>query len=393
MKTRNIAARKSLRIALLIGQDAGFFRDLLRGIRSYALEKRDWTFQVGPPESAAIAAFRRWNPHGIISQLISPELAAEAIKLQKPLVDISYSVPGLAVPAVDVDHEMVGRLAAEHFLERGYRNFAFFGSEWACYSKLREASYRSHLAKAGYSVATCYVECILRLPALIEWKRATQRIERWLRDLPKPVAIFAPNDRPARDIADICMRLGIKVPDEVALLGVDNDDLDCALTPPSLSSIATPARQIGYEAMKLLDGLMRGKVAGSEPVFLPPSGVVVRQSTDIHAIDDAAVAAAISFIRERYSEALRVDDVAQHVAISRRMLEYKFRDLVGHSILEEIRRQRIHRVENLLADTDLPMPAIARCAGFSTPQRMAVVFHAQTGFTPTQYRRQTRNKN
>ncbi|MGO8688759.1 MAG: substrate-binding domain-containing protein [Thermoguttaceae bacterium] len=380
---------QSRRIALFMGQDVGFCRDVIRGIRAYAIDKPEWVFQNGPPESSVVQAFRQWKPHGIIAQLLTAELAGEVLKLRKPVVDTSCSVPRLRAPVVDVDHEAVGRLAAEHFLERGHRHFGFFGSDWAHYSKLREASFRRRLAQAGHTVSACYVEYLLRLPALMESKRAAARVRRWLEGLPKPVAILAANDIPARELADACRRFALRVPDDVALLGVDNDDLECGLTSPPLSSVATPARRIGYEAAKLLDELMAGKPAPRQGVFLPPIGVVTRASTDALAIPDAAVVAALNFIRSRAADDIRVDEVAAEAAAGRRMLEYKFRHLVGHTILEEIRRVRLQRVKQLLSDTDLPMPAIARRAGFSTPQRMSVVFRQATGLTPSAYRQQT----
>ncbi len=380
---------QSRRIALFMGQDVGFCRDVIRGIRAYAIDKPEWVFQNGPPESSVVQAFRQWKPHGIIAQLLTAELAGEVLKLRKPVVDTSCSVPRLRAPVVDVDHEAVGRLAAEHFLERGHRHFGFFGSDWAHYSKLREASFRRRLAQAGHTVSACYVEYLLRLPALMESKRAAARVRRWLEGLPKPVAILAANDIPARELADACRRFALRVPDDVALLGVDNDDLECGLTSPPLSSVATPARRIGYEAAKLLDELMAGKPAPRQGVFLPPIGVVTRASTDALAIPDAAEVAALNFIRSRAADDIRVDEVAAEAAAGRRMLEYKFRHLVGHTILEEIRRVRLQRVKQLLSDTDLPMPAIARRAGFSTPQRMSVVFRQATGLTPSAYRQQT----
>ena len=284
---------ESRRIALLIGQDVGFCRDMIRGIRAYAIDKRNWVFQNGPPESSVVQAFRHWKPHGIIAQLLTADLAREVLRLRKPLVDTSCSVPRLRVPLVDADHQAVGRMAAEHFLERGYRHFGFFGSPWAHYSKLREASFRRRLAEAGHTVSACYVEYLLRAAALIEWKHAAGRVRRWLEGLPKPVAILTANDIPARELADTCRRFGLRVPDDVALLGVDNDDLECGLTSPPLSSVAIPARRIGYEAAKLLDGLMAGQPPPREPIFLPPIAVVTRQSTDTLAIHDAAVVAAV----------------------------------------------------------------------------------------------------
>ena len=403
------------RIALLMGQDIGFCRDLIRGIRAYTVGKSDWSFQDGPPESSVVEAFRRWKPHGIIAQLLTPEIARAAVALGKPLIDTAYVLPNLEVPVVDVDHEAVGRLAAEHFLERGYRHFGFVGSEWAHFSKLREASFRARLTEGNYCVSkrqcretgeqvcsagrtrpylpesqytfsACYVEYLLRVSGLTEWKRAARRVRRWLLELPKPVGILAANDIPARELADVCLQIGLRVPDDVALLGVDNDDLECGLTSPPLSSVATPARKIGYESAKLLDALMSGSPAPREPMLLPPIGVVTRQSTDALATQDSAVIAALDFIRKRAADDIGVDDVARHAVQGRRMLEYKFREILGHTVLEEIRRVRIRWVKELLCGSDLAMPAIARRCGFSSPQRMAVVFRQATGLTPTEYR-------
>jgi len=380
------------RIALLMGQDISFCRDVIRGIREYAVGRRDWVLQDGPPETSVIQAFRRWKPHGIIAQLLTSDLARQVLRLRKPVIDTSCTIPGLTVPIVDVDHKAVGRLGAEHFLERGYRHFGFFGSEWAHYSRLREASFRLRLAEAGYTLSSCYAEYLLRLPALAGWKESTRRVQHWLRTLPKPVGILASNDIPARDLADACLQLGLRVPDEVALLGVDNDDLECGLTSPPLSSIATPGRRIGHEAARLLDALMTGKSIPREPVFLPPVGIVTRQSTDTLAVHDPAVVAALDFIRRHVDDDIGVADVADAAVLGRRTLEHRFRRLLGHTVLDEMRRMRIQRAEQLLSDTDLAMPVIARRSGFSTPQRMAVVFRQSTGLTPSEYRRQTHHR-
>ena len=188
-------------------------------------------------------------------------------------------------------------MAAEHFLERGYRHFGFFGSQWAHYSKLARGQLP---AAAGRSRP----HRLVLLRGILAAGRGPDRVETrggpgatWLEGLPKPVAILAANDIPARELADTCLRVGLRLPDDVALLGVDNDDLECGLTSPPLSSVATPARRIGYEAAKLLDELMSGKPAPREPIFLPPMAVVTRQSTDTLAIHYPAVVAALNFIR------------------------------------------------------------------------------------------------
>ena len=379
------------RIALCMGQDVGFCRDLIRGIRAYAIDKTDWVFQNGPPESSVVQAFRQWKPHGIIAQLLTAELAGEVLRLRKPVVDTSCSVPRLRVPLVDVDHQAVGRLAAEHFLERGYRHFGFS----AAIGRITRSCGREFPAAAGRGRLRG-LRLLRRIPAAAAGADGVEACGRAAcgrsQELPKPVAILAANDIPARELADACRRFGLRVPDDVALLGVDNDDLECGLTWPPLSSVATPSRRIGYEAARLLDDLMAGKPRRGG-LFLPPAGVVTRQSTDTLAIHDPAVVAALHFIRSRAAEGIRVGDVAAHAAAGRRTLETKFRELVGHTILEEIRRVRVQRVKQLLSDTDSAMPAVARRSGFATPQRMSVVFRQVTGLTPSAYRQQTQIHN
>lgn len=380
------------RIAILLGQDLSFCRDVIRGIRAYALQEPDWTFRNGPAELPIIPHLRDWRPHGIIANLFLPQVARQVIRLRKPIVDTACSLDELAkkVRTVDVDHTEVGRLAAEHFIERGFSNFAFFGHATARYSRLREASYRRRLAEAGFGLSCCYDEYVPCAPAAMSWKSIDQKVRQWLRRLPKPVAIFASNDAPARNLADMCCRLRIRVPDHVAILGVDNNELECMLASPPLSSIAIPAERIGYEAAHLLDRMMSGQKVPRQAVFLPPVRVVIRQSTDALAIDEPAVASALAFIRQHARENISVAIVVSRLGVVRRGLERKFRALLGRSILDELQRARIELAKGLLTDTCLPMPAVARHSGFSNPQRLAIVFHRLVGMPPSAYRRRAK---
>lgn len=373
-----------------MGQDLSFCRDAIRGIRAYALQKSGWVFRNGPAELQMIPYLRDWRPNGIITALFLPVVARQLVKLRKPLVDTACAIDELAgkVPSIDVDHTDVGILAAEHLLERGFEHFGFFGSEAARYSRMREESYRGRLAQAGFSVSSCYGEYVHYVPATTSWKAIEQRVHRWLRQLPKPVAIFVSNDVPARNLADMCGQLRLRVPDEVAILGVDNDELECSLASPPLSSIAIPSERIGYEAARLLDRMMSDEKVPCEPVFLPPVRIVIRQSTDVLAIDDPAVASALAYIRQHAAENISAAKVISKIGIVRRDLERRFRAMLGCSILDELQRVRVELAKGLLSDTRLSMPAVARHSGFSTPQRLAVVFHKRTGMSPSAYRRQ-----
>ncbi|HPP51829.1 MAG TPA: XylR family transcriptional regulator [Thermoguttaceae bacterium] len=376
------------RIALLMGQDAEFHRQVLRGIHAYGLQKRDWVFRNAPAEPAITPVVREWQPDGIIAHLVDVQFARQILRLRKPVVDTGCVLQGFKVPVVDVDHEAVGRLAAEHFLQRGYRHYGFYGSGTAYYSRLREASFRQQIEKAGFPVSSCHVEYIPRLPAPVSWKRVDQQVRRWLENLPKPVAILADHDVAAHDLADACQQIGLRVPEQAAILGVDNDELECQLAFPPISSVAIPGERIGYEAAWVLDRMLSGHPPPAKPLFLPPLRVVARQSTSTLAVEDPVVAEALHLIRNHVDRRFKVAELADQLIVRRRALEEKFRKILGRSVLEEIHHARIEYAKQLLNETDWKLLQIARRCGFSTPQRLSVVFQKLTGMTPSEYRRQ-----
>jgi LacI family transcriptional regulator len=372
-----------------MSQDAGFHRRVLLGVRAYAGHSKRWLFHNGPPTQASLRPLAEWSPHGIIAHLDDPKLARCVLKLRKPTIDTACVLDGLGIPSVDVEHEALGRMAAEHFLVRGYRHFRYFGSGQAYYARLRLAGFTRAVEKAGFEVLSCFMEYLPRLPERTSWKSVNARVRRWLRDLPKPVAVFADHDVPAHDLADMCQLVGLRVPDDVAILGVDNDEVECQLAFPPLSSVAIPAERIGFEAAQLLDRLMSGGRPPAKPCYLPPTRIVTRQSTSMFAIDDPMVAEALLHIRNHMGGPLNVHKLIGELAVSRRDLEKKFRALLGRSVLDEIHRARIELARELL-DTDLQVVQVARQAGFSSPQLFATVFRRLTGVSPSQYRRNNR---
>jgi LacI family transcriptional regulator len=384
------SADGSRRIALLLGQDLGYCRGVLRGIQTYALQKADWVLRDGPPEEAILAPLREWKPHGVIAHLFSEDMARALTGLRRPVVNVTSTLAWWTGPLVDVDHQQVGRLAAEHFLERGFRSFGYFGSAWTGFSRQREQGFRARLETSGFAVSSCYAEYLPRPPVSASWQGVDHAIRNWLNALPKPVAVLASNDIPARHLAEMCRQMGLRIPDQVALLGVDNDELECRLTSPPLSSVENPSERIGYEAARLLDRLMGATPPTELRISIPAPAVVTRQSTDTLAVEDQDMGRAMAFIREHACGGLSVSEVADHIALSRRMLERRFRQLLGRSVLQEIRNVRIGRARELLLKTDLPMPEIARRCGFSSPQRLAVVFGKIVGEVPTAFRRRGR---
>ncbi len=208
--------------------------------------------------------------------------------------------------------------------------------------------------------------------------------------LPKPLGLIACNDFRGIQALDACRRSGIAVPEEVAVVGVDNEELVCTLAYPPLSSVVPDARSIGYEAAALLDRLMRGETAPAAPLSIPPVDVITRLSTDINAIADPDVATAMRFIRERACEGIGVADVLSRVPVSRSVLQRRFRSLLGRSIHGAIAGVRLQRAKQLLIDTDLPLSAIAQRAGFSHVEYLCAAFRQATGLSPGTYRRDRR---
>jgi LacI family transcriptional regulator len=372
------------RIALLMGQDLAFSRDVIRGIRAYALRRPNWAFRNGPPDAESLASLRQWKPDGIIADIVDGDFARQLLRLRRPIVDTAFWIEHPKLPVVDVDNRAVGRMAAEYLLSLGLRQFAFFGNI-AAYSSLREKGFLKRLADSNARASVFHGEPLRQMSSA----KVDAQTRKWLQQLPKPVGMFVCNDATARILADLCGQLALNVPEDVALLGVDDDQLECLLTSPPLSSIAIPAERIGYEAAKMLDRAMSDPTARIHRVFLPPMHVVARQSTDTMTTDDPVVIAALRYIQAHAAEGVNVACVVQGVGVGRRDLERKFRDVLGRSVLQEIHGARIALAQKFLAGTDLPMPAVAKLSGFSSAQRLTIVFHHLCGQPPTAYRRQS----
>jgi LacI family transcriptional regulator len=221
------------------------------------------------------------------------------------------------------------------------------------------------------------------------WDEQQETIGRWLRALPKPLGVMACNDMRGQHVLDACRRYDLAVPEEVAVIGVDNDELLCSLCDPPLTSVVPNPERIGYDAAALLEALMQGERVGRTAQFVEPIGVVTRQSTDVLAIDQPNVVTALRYIREHACDGIGVADVLQQVPLTRSVLERLFRRYVGRSPQEEIRQVQLKRARQLLAETELSLAQIAPLAGYRHPEYMSVVFKRLAGETPGQYRRRS----
>ncbi len=374
--------RKRRRVSLAIDVTGSYGRGVLKGIMAFA-KTRNWIVDIQLSDSDGARA-DEWNVDGVIAQAITRPLDRRIVKgclkHKVPMTNVSNMFGGSVMPTVLPDDEAVGRLAADYFAGRGFTRFAFFGyRDRGSYSESRRHGFAQAVARKGG-----------RLFDLDAGRAAPAQVGQWAKSLPVPVGVLCCNDRLAYDFLSECQRAGVAVPDDLAVLGVDDDELVNTLISPSLSSVTLPTNRIGFEAASLLQKLMDGHDAPTTPMLFPPVSVVTRQSTDITALEDRDVSAALLFIRKHVTEAIGVEDVVAAVAISRRSLERRFQAALGRSVLGEMRHRRVERAKELLAMTDLAMPAIARASGFGDATRLGIVFRQVTGQPPTEFRRQVR---
>ena len=358
---------------------AAYGRGVIRGIMTYSRSNPRFMITVEPLWSfGTLPDIREWEVDGLIVQTFSREFEQQVIDLGIPATNVSnFCIGADRLPTVIPDDTAVGRMAADYLLSLGFCQLGYCWPGDTPYGELRLAAFSARAAEAGVTVHECDV--------------SKTDLGQWLMALPKPIGVLGCNDDWAHRALNLARRLGVKVPDEVAMLGVDNDELFNTLVSPSLSSVAVPAEEVGFQAAALLDAIMRGEVIDTiEPQRLPPLRIVPRESTDVLNVDDADVVTAIRFIRERASEPLQVDVVVERVALSRRSLERRFRQLVGHSISEEIRRAHVERAKQLLITTELPMAQVAAACGFVSATRLGIVFQSEVGESPSDFRRRSR---
>lgn len=374
-------------VALLIETSNAYARGLLEGIVAYIREHRPWSIHL--PEQgrggSPPAWLAKWRGDGIIARIENADIARAVVKARLPIVDVSAArlVPGVAW--VETDDRAIAQLAVDHFLERGFRHLAFCGDSAFNWSNWRREHFVRILQERGLG---CHVFDFSASAARRESRdRQQRRLADWVRKLPKPVGVMACYDIRAQQLLDVCREIDVAVPDDVAVLGVDNDELLCDLSSPPLTSVIPNAVRTGYEAASLLDRLMDGRQVTPEPHLIEPVGIAVRQSTDVLAMDDRDVAAAVRFIREHACDRINVADVLKAVPLSRRVLESRFRARLGRTPHDEILRLKLERVKQLLLETELGIAAIAERAGFEHSEYLSATFKQHFGQSPSVYRR------
>ncbi|QDT07112.1 Xylose operon regulatory protein [Rubripirellula lacrimiformis] len=373
-------------VLLIVETAMSFGRGVLEGISRYMVEAPSWSVQldlrellVSPP-----AWLRRWDGDGIITRSTTPEMADIILKWGIPTVNLTDIYGDQGIPAIWNDHAAIGRMAAEHLIERGLTNFAFCGFSDHHWSTERRIGFSAAVGERGHQ-AHCHASDWSQARRS-GWEKQQAKIVEWLQSLPKPIGIMACNDFRGQHVLEACRSARLSIPDQVAVIGVDNDQVICDFCQPQLSSVVPAAERIGYEAAALLDRLMHGEKPARTIRLVQPLGVASRHSTDVMAIEDKEVVMALKIIRERACLGLTVQEILREVPIARSSLERRFRRSIGRSPQAEIRDVQMKRARQLLCDTDLSLAQISSLTGFKHSEYFSVVFKREIGQTPGQFR-------
>lgn len=379
------------RVALLIETSRGYGRGMLRGIVRYSRLHGPWSFYLTPGDfEQVLPTMKPRGAAGIIARVENEQIAEAIVAADVPAIIVGPEprilthVPKLGeFCEISSDSEGAARMAADHLLERGFEHFAYVGHHDRFWSKRRSDAFRKAVQEYGFEPA------IYQAPSRKkdrDWEREHGILAKWIEDLPKPIGLMACNDDRGREVLEACRLAGVHVPEEVAVVGVDDDELFCELADPPLSSVALNAEHGGYRAAHLLHQLMQQKVRTPQQLIVEPAQVVTRRSTDVKVFSGREVGMALSFIYRNRASNFTVNDVANAVGISRRNLEVKFRKAMGRTILAEIQRIRLDHAKRMLRETDLPIPQIAESSGYNSVSYMTQVFRKESGVTPAKYR-------
>ncbi len=382
--------RKILEVAVLVETDRSWGRAVVQGIADYCNKFGPWNLLTDPRDyDRRWSLPDRWKGNGIIARISTPPQLKVISEIGLPTVNVDDVFPEVPrMGHVCTNEAERAKMAVSHFQERGLKHFAYYAPPSNDYSRECEKAFEARLSELNFP---CHVyRPGYRVTRRIKRDEQHKRIHRWLNNLPRPVAIFAVDARRGLELTEVCNLEGISVPDEVAILAADTDDLICSLSNPPLSSISVASQRIGYEAAAILHSMMQGERAPVTPVLISPTCVVAKQSTNVLAIDDAMITKAMRFIQTHAFQGIDVADVLREVPVSRRFLEMHFKRYFGRLPAEEIRRIRLDKGKELLLQSDLSVEAIAEACGYAGTTQFGVAFRKRFGKMPLAYRKSHR---
>ncbi|HEX6891238.1 MAG TPA: DNA-binding transcriptional regulator [Chryseolinea sp.] len=380
-----------IKLILLSDFSEEYGKNLLRGITRYSKDHGPWTFCKMPAyyrETIGIDGILRWakewEADGIIGQFYNDEEVKKFTRAGIPVIAQDFKERFTDIPNITGAYHETGKLAAEYFLKKGFKNFAFYGFNNIVWSRERAEGFEERIQEAGYSVHNYKLK---ESTTTDLWYYKPSAVSEWLKSLPKPIALMTCDDNQGHHITEAARHAGIRIPDEIAVLGVDNDEMICDLSDPALSSIELDTEKGGYEAARLMEKMIKNKVLSSPDVIVKPTQVVTRHSTDVFASKDKYVVNALKYIHGNLDKNLKVDQVLREVPLSRRSLEKRFMLTTGYPVYEYIYNQRIEKFTQKLLETDMTIFEIALDLGLSDSKNIARQFKQIKGVTPMEYRK------
>jgi LacI family transcriptional regulator len=372
------------RVILFVETSRAFGRGILTGIAKYSRLHGPWAFYREPGGlKSSIPKLKNWKPNGIITRDIS--LLEDLKELNIPGILILHEGEKTDLyHQVITDSQEIAKMAAEHLLSQGFKNFAFCGFDNFDWSNVRKSSFVNYLDEAGYHTEIFVQSKSTRKK---KWEFEQEKVAAWLEKLPKPVGVFACNDDRGQHILEACKIAGLRVPEDVAVIGVDNDAVICELCDPPLTSISLDTEKAGYRIAELLDSLMQNNDFQGQEIIVAPTSLSARQSTDIMAHDDQELIKALRFIRLNIKNCISVEDVVKATALSRRTLEYRFRNKLNRSIKEYIRKERVRLISDMLIETELTVSEIAASLDFIDVEHISRFFKSEKGIGLRDFRK------
>lgn len=373
------------RVALILNLNKQYDRSIVGGIARFTKENPEWSLYIEDDPKLKIPDLKNWNGQGIIADLDDKKVCEAIQPLNIPIVGLGggFLNTNLQIPYVYTDNQMISQIAFNHLYESGFRNMAF------CNIKANEtngwANERSRFFQESARQKDCNHFLFEQTKNYRNREELIQKISTWLQNLPKPCGLMAANDSRARIVLEACRKSTIRVPEDLAVIGVDDDPLMCELSNPPLSSIIQGTDQLGYEACKLLDRMMDGKMNIKSKV-IPPRGIKIRHSSDVIALNDKLISEAITFIRKNAYSGIQVEDVSRFSQISRSTLEKKFKRELNQTVHETITTVKFKKACELLKESSLSIQDISFKCGFNTVQYMSKVIKDRTGKTPKSIR-------
>ena len=391
----NNLQKPDMRVAFIVPDICYQTRRILSGIHRYMVTNANWHLRLAcrTPSKSIIPALKKAGVDGAFVSVRTQNMDSELLTMGLPCIAITCLKIPRGLPYITSDSFNVGGVIAEHFIERGFRNFAYYSPSDIFWSQPRKEGFCQRLKEAGYSADVYNPKATGKSRPHWQqigqtWIKGTEGTLNWLESLPKPVGLMVCDDGVGYDLIEIAGEAGIRIPEEVAVIGVDNDEILCNSAEPPLSSVETDFAQAGYEAAELLNAVMTGQeVMPSRPILGRVARVVVRQSSDVLAINDSQTAAALHFIHKHFNSPIQVSDVVETTHLSRRSLEKKFKALMKRSILDEIMRVRIEHIVELLLKSHMSIGQIAASSTFNSTSHLIRVFKKHKGMSPRAFRK------